>query len=60
MIKSEQMTINGKKFVRTWSDDGMMIERDGALYDEAYDPADSGRTYTETDVPAESVVEVNV
>lgn len=36
---------------RTYSDAGMMIERDGVQYAEAIDPADSGRTYTETDVP---------
>lgn len=38
---------------RTYSDRGMLI-RGGfpeGLYDEAYDPIDSGRTYTETDIP---------
>lgn len=53
MIKTERLTINGKEYTRTWSDEGMMVERDGALYDEAYDPADSARAYTETDVPCE-------
>lgn len=47
MIKTELLTINGKEFVRTYSDTGKMLERDGVLYEEAYDPADSGRTYTE-------------
>lgn len=56
MIKAERLTINGKEYTRTWSDEGMMVERDGALYDEAYDPADSARTYTETDVPCEYAV----
>ena len=51
MIQSEHMTINGGEFIRTWSDKGMMIERDGALYDEAYDPVGSERAYTETDQP---------
>lgn len=51
MIKTEQLTINGKEFVRTYSDTGMMIERDGVLYEDAYDPADAGREYTETDQP---------
>lgn len=36
---------------RTYSDKGMMIERDGAQYSEAIDPADFDRIYTETDVP---------
>lgn len=36
---------------RTYSDTGMMIERDGEVYSEAIDPAELGRTYTETDEP---------
>lgn len=48
MIVTEQLTINGRAFVRTYSDSGRMIERDGELYTEATDPADMGRTYTET------------
>lgn len=35
--------------VRTRSDRGLLIERDGIRYSEAVDPAESGRTYTETD-----------
>lgn len=54
MIKTEVVTINGRQFVHTYSDDGVMIERDGIEYDEAYDPIDTGRTYTETDIPIES------
>lgn len=42
-----------EKLVRTYSDAGMKIERDGVQYDEAIDPKDSGRTYTETDIPVE-------
>lgn len=48
MIKTENITINGMEYIRTWSDDNKMIERDGELYEEAIDPIDSGRTYTET------------
>lgn len=51
MIKTENMTINGAQYIRTWSDLSMMIERDGALYEEAIDPIDSGRTYVETAQP---------
>ena len=56
MIKSETLTINGRTFIRTYSDSGYMIKQDGtgAVYSEAYDPADSGRTYTETDEIIES------
>lgn len=38
---------------RTYSDAGMMIERDGVRYSEAIDPAELGRVYTETDEPVE-------
>lgn len=51
MIKTENMTVNGKAFVRTYSDSGFMVERDGVCYSEAIDPAEFGRTYTETDEP---------
>ena len=46
MIKTETYNTN---YIRTYSDAGLYIERDGALYEEAIDPVDSGRTYTETD-----------
>ena len=36
---------------RTYSDAGMMIERDGVRYSEAVDPAELGRAYTETNEP---------
>lgn len=43
--------------IRTYSDEGMMIKQDGTgiLYSEAIDPADKGRTYTETDTPAHDI-----
>lgn len=51
MIKTE---IIGN-LVKTYSDIGMKIH--GGMpeddYDEAYDPIDSGRTYTETKIPIE-------
>ena len=42
---------------RTYSDKGMMIDRDGVRYDEAIDPAELNRQYTETDEPIETVGE---
>ena len=51
MIKTENITINDRPLTRTYSDSGHYIQRDGVRYTEAIDPADSGRTYTETDVP---------
>lgn len=54
MIITETVTINDKTFTHNYSSTGMNIERDGIQYDEAYDPIETGRTYTETDIPAES------
>ena len=53
MIKTETLTIVGKPFIRTYSDSGYMVERDGIRYSEAIDPAELNRTYTETDEPIE-------
>lgn len=49
MIRAENLTINGKPFIRTYSDNGYMVERDGVRYAEAVDPAEFNRQYTETD-----------
>ena len=40
---------------RTYSDQNMMIERDGIRYSEAIDPAELNRQYTETDEPIEII-----
>ena len=47
MIKTETVTINGKEFIRTYSDENRYVVRDGVAYSEAVDPAEFGRTYTE-------------
>lgn len=44
MTRSDGVVLN-----RTYSDIGMMIERDGVRYDEAIDPAEFGRAYSETE-----------
>jgi hypothetical protein len=49
MIIRENINIGGRAFVKTYSDLGMMVERDGVRYSEAIDPAEFGRVYTETD-----------
>lgn len=54
MIKTETITINGKEFIRTYSDRGFMVERDGIQYDEAIDPVGFDRTYTEAETPTET------
>ena len=52
MIKTEAYGVNseGVELVRTYSDKGMMIEREGVLYCEAIDPVDMHRQYTETEI----------
>lgn len=56
MIKTETLTIRGRQFIRTYSDAGMKIH--GGMpeddYDEAIDPAEFNRTYTETNIPVDS------
>lgn len=42
---------------RTYSDAGMMIERDGVLYSEAIDPDNLNRVYMETNVPIVAMTE---
>ena len=51
---------DGVVLKRTYSDAGMLIERDGVRYSEAIDPAELGRVYTETDEAVEvSAVEAD-
>ena len=57
MIITENLTIGGRAFVKKYSDEGYMIERDGVRYSEAIDPAEFGRMYTETDEKIEVVEE---
>lgn len=54
MIIQTTKEINGVVYDYTCSDSGMKILRDGVEYDEAFDPAGSGRTYTESDTPIEA------
>lgn len=57
MIVTETLTIDGRQFVKTYSDSGYMVERNGVRYSEAVDPAEFGRVYAETDEPIESTSE---
>ena len=58
MIKTELIMVDERQLRRTWSDTGFMIERDGAQYSEAVDPAEFDRVYTETDIPIEVMEDV--
>ena len=50
MIIVENITLNGREFRKTYSNEGFMIERDGFKYSEAMDPVEfTDRIYTETD-----------
>lgn len=49
MIVKTTKGINGIEYDYTYSDAGMMIERNGARYSEAVDPLNSKREYVETD-----------
>ena len=53
MLITEELVINGDKFVKNYSDRGLFIERDGVMYEEAVDPIEykDSRIYTETDKP---------
>lgn len=55
MVKTESVTINRKEFIKTYSDAGLYIHGGNpeADYEEAIDPAELNRTYTETDIPIE-------
>lgn len=50
MIRTETVTIGTKQFTHTWSDANRYVVREGIEYDEAYDPAELNRTYTEGDI----------
>lgn len=56
MIRTENYIRNdGVILIRTYSDQDYMIRQNetGALYCEAVDPQNSGRTYEETDIKIE-------
>lgn len=60
MVVKENIEIGGRVFVKTYSDGGFCIERDGEKYSEAIDPAGILREYTETDEPIETEAELTV
>lgn len=50
MIKTENIIVAGKQLIRTYSDAGFYIERDGVIYNEAVDPLNTSRTYEESNI----------
>lgn len=57
MIRTEAYFIGEREFTRTYSDSGRYVVRDGISYEEANDPSEFGRTYTEGDIMEESDAE---
>lgn len=56
MIVQEHFDVNGRDFIRTYSDANRYVVRDGESYAEACDPAELGRVYTEGDLlPPEEI-----
>lgn len=55
MIIKETITINNIEYLRTYSDLGYEVERDGIQYIDAIDPIDSDREYTEVIVEDEDI-----
>ena len=51
MIITENIIIKGKEYVKTYSDAGMMIARDGKKFSVAIEPINFVRQYVETDKP---------
>lgn len=64
MIKTEIVIIDGIEYQHTWSDEYKQVCRDGQAWDEAYDPIDTNREYTEGDpivneeATAEQIVDI--
>lgn len=50
MIVTETIYIDGREFTRTYSNANRYVVREGVPYDEAIDPSEYGRTYTEGDL----------
>ena len=47
MIRTETYYIDDREFTRTFSDAGRYVVRDGVEYEEACDPSEFHREYTE-------------
>ena len=58
MVQYETFYVGERLFNRAYSDGGMMIHGGSPEgdYPEACDPAEFGRTYTETDIPIDTEV----
>lgn len=58
MIITENVTIRDRDFIRTYSDEGRYVVRDGVSYSEAIDPIGTGRVYTEGEIMPEEITDM--
>lgn len=58
MIVQTHFDVDGRDFIRTVSDAGRYVVRDGVSYSEACDPAEFDRQYTEGDVMPDDETEL--
>ena len=58
MIITENVTIRNRDFIRTYSDEGRYVVRDGVSYSEAIDPIGTGRVYTEGEIMPEETTDM--
>lgn len=59
MIVTENFKVGERDFVRTTSDSGRYVVRDGISYSEACDPAEFGRTYTEGELMPNEEIDIS-
>lgn len=50
MVIYETVTINGQQFEHVYSDANRRVCRDGQVWDEVFNPLNTGRVYTEGDL----------
>lgn len=59
MIITETVTIDGRKFIKNYSDENRYVVRDGIAYSEAIDPIGTNRVYSEgAHIPTEEYSEL--
>lgn len=56
MIVIETHYINNKQFTKTYSDEYRYVVREGVSYEQAWDPSEFNRTYTQGElIPIENI-----
>lgn len=56
MIVTETHYINNRQFTKTYSDEHRYVVREGVSYEQAWDPSEFNRTYTQGElIPIENI-----